>query len=156
MLQLDRGAAMHHLTQSLTELGYNWAYQVVDARAFGLPQRRHRIVMLASRDENPRAVLFSGNAQPPTELRNGDDPRGVYWTDGSKGGRPPQFDVEDYKGRNVIERSFQRCKQWRGTPPATTDETSTIAAVRSSMRSSPGSNGHETRPSREWSPQWVW
>ncbi len=33
---------------------------------------------------------------------------------GSFGGRPPSFDAEDYKGRNVVERSFQRCKQWRG------------------------------------------
>ena len=33
---------------------------------------------------------------------------------GSAGGRPPSFDAEDYKGRNVVERSFQRTKQWRG------------------------------------------
>jgi transposase len=33
---------------------------------------------------------------------------------GSAGGRPLAFDAEDYKGRNVVERSFQRCKQWRG------------------------------------------
>jgi transposase len=33
---------------------------------------------------------------------------------GNNGGRPPAFDGEDYKGRNVVERGFQRCKQWRG------------------------------------------
>lgn len=33
---------------------------------------------------------------------------------GSAGGRPPAFDAQDYKGRNVVERSFQRAKQWRG------------------------------------------
>ena len=33
---------------------------------------------------------------------------------GSKGGRPPFFDAEDYKGRNVVERSFNVFKQWRG------------------------------------------
>ena len=33
---------------------------------------------------------------------------------GSKGGRPPSFDPEDYKGRNVVERSFNVFKQWRG------------------------------------------
>lgn len=33
---------------------------------------------------------------------------------GSKGGRPPKFDTEAYKGRNVIERSFNVLKQWRG------------------------------------------
>jgi len=33
---------------------------------------------------------------------------------GSAGGRPPAFDAEDYKGRNVIERGFNVLKQWRG------------------------------------------
>lgn len=33
---------------------------------------------------------------------------------GSHGGRPPAFDTEDYKSRNVIERSFNVVKQWRG------------------------------------------
>lgn len=33
---------------------------------------------------------------------------------GPHGGRPPAFDAEDYKGRNVIERSFNTVKQWRG------------------------------------------
>lgn len=33
---------------------------------------------------------------------------------GSAGGRPPSFDAEVYKGRNVIERSFNDHKQWRG------------------------------------------
>jgi putative transposase len=32
---------------------------------------------------------------------------------GSAGGRPPAFDAQDYKGRNVVERGFQRAKQWR-------------------------------------------
>ena len=33
---------------------------------------------------------------------------------GRRGGRPPAFDSETYKGRNVVERSFGRLKQWRG------------------------------------------
>lgn len=33
---------------------------------------------------------------------------------GSKGGRPPGFDAEAYKDRNVVERSFALVKQWRG------------------------------------------
>ncbi|MCV7032539.1 transposase [Mycobacterium sherrisii] len=35
-------------------------------------------------------------------------------TTGSRGGRPPAFDAQDYKGRNVIERSINVVKQWRG------------------------------------------
>jgi DNA (cytosine-5)-methyltransferase 1 len=85
MLQLDRGRAMRHLTTELEEMGFAWAYRVVDARAFGLPQRRLRVVMLASRTEDPRAVLFADNAVP----RLPSDPElhacGFYWTEGTRG-----------------------------------------------------------------------
>lgn len=33
---------------------------------------------------------------------------------GRAGGRPPAFDTAIYKGRNVVERSFNRIKDWRG------------------------------------------
>lgn len=33
---------------------------------------------------------------------------------GCVGGRPPAFDATTYKGRNVVERSFNDHKQWRG------------------------------------------
>jgi putative transposase len=33
---------------------------------------------------------------------------------GRAGGRPPTFDPITYQGRNVIERSFNDHKQWRG------------------------------------------
>jgi transposase len=32
---------------------------------------------------------------------------------GAKGGRPPAFDTQRYKNRNVVERSFNTFKQWR-------------------------------------------
>ena len=32
---------------------------------------------------------------------------------GTRGGRPPAFDPETYRGRNVVERSFNTVKQWR-------------------------------------------
>ncbi|GAA2437361.1 hypothetical protein GCM10010191_60280 [Actinomadura vinacea] len=33
---------------------------------------------------------------------------------GSRGGRPPAFDQDIYAGRNVVERCFNRLKQFRG------------------------------------------
>ena len=33
---------------------------------------------------------------------------------GSKGGRPVDFDAEAYKGHNVVERAFNKLKDWRG------------------------------------------
>ena len=32
---------------------------------------------------------------------------------GSNGGRPVDFDAEAYKGRNVVERAFNKLKDWR-------------------------------------------
>jgi len=85
MLQLDRGRAMQHLTAELGRLGFRWAYRVVDARAFGIPQRRQRVLLLASRDHDPRPVLFSDDAGEPQER----DPVGLacgfYWTEGIRG-----------------------------------------------------------------------
>lgn len=84
MLSLDRGRAMTYLTTWLTQLGFNWAYRVVDSRAFGLPQRRQRVIVLASRTHDPRNVLLSddlGVPDPP------DHPSayGFYWTEGNRG-----------------------------------------------------------------------
>ena len=85
MLQLDRGRAMGHLTAELGRLGFRWAYRVVDARSFGMPQRRQRVLLLASRDYDPRPVLFADDAGEPAER----DPVGLacgfYWTEGIRG-----------------------------------------------------------------------
>ena len=43
-----------------------------------------------------------------------DDQIGHRRRRGRAGGRPPSFDAQTYKRRNVIERSFNDHKQWRG------------------------------------------
>lgn len=85
MLKLARGQAMRHITSTLEELGYAWAYRVVDARAFGLPQRRHRVLMLASRTEDPRGVLFGDDAGAPEPGDPTAHACGFYWTEGVRG-----------------------------------------------------------------------
>ena len=85
MLQLDRGRAMRHLTAELEDLGYDWAYRVVDARAFGRPQRRWRVLMLASRTEDPREVLFGQDAGEPPAADPDEHGCGFYWTEGTRG-----------------------------------------------------------------------
>jgi DNA (cytosine-5)-methyltransferase 1 len=85
MLQLDRGEAMRYLTSRLTELGFTWAYRIVDARAFGLPQRRKRVLLLASRTDDPREVLFHGDAGEPDTPAPGKLACGFYWTEGIRG-----------------------------------------------------------------------
>ena len=46
---------------------------------------------------------------------------------GRRGGRPPGFNADAYSGRNVVERSFALAKQWRASPPATTNSRSPTA-----------------------------
>lgn len=85
MLQLDRGEAMRYLTDTLSRMGYVWAYRVVETRAFGLPQRRQRVIMLASRVDDPRTVLFADEAGEPTEDEADASAYGFYWTEGVRG-----------------------------------------------------------------------
>ena len=85
MLHLDRGAAMAYLTEELERHGLSWAYRLVDTQSFGLPQRRKRVVLLASRLHDPRSVLFAddaGDVPPPDATTVG---CGFYWTEGSRG-----------------------------------------------------------------------
>ncbi len=85
MLQLDRGEAMTWLTWMLEERGYTWAYRVVDTRAFGLPQRRQRVLLMASRTEDPRPALFAQDHGEPATPERGRLACGFYWTEGIRG-----------------------------------------------------------------------
>jgi len=87
MLQLARGRAMDVITSTLEALGYRWAYRVVDARAFGLPQRRRRVYLLASLIGDPRSVLFADDAGHVEEPKLNGHPVacGFYWTEGIRG-----------------------------------------------------------------------
>jgi DNA (cytosine-5)-methyltransferase 1 len=88
MLRLAKGAALDVVLTELERLGYHWAYRVLDSRAFGLPQRRERVYIVACVPDagDPRSVLLSGDAggpPPPPEHRG--RACGFYWTEGRGG-----------------------------------------------------------------------
>jgi DNA (cytosine-5)-methyltransferase 1 len=85
MLHLERGDAMRFLIDSLEARGYSWAYRLVDTRAFGLPQRRQRVIVLASQQHDPRSVLFADEAGEPKASTDPNVWRGFYWTEGIRG-----------------------------------------------------------------------
>jgi DNA (cytosine-5)-methyltransferase 1 len=85
MLRLDRGRAMEYVTTELESRGFRWAYRVVDSRAFGVPQRRQRVILLASRTEDPRPVLFVQDAGESSRDPEGASAFGFYWTEGLRG-----------------------------------------------------------------------
>ena len=67
MLSLKKGQAMNSLMTLFEDLGYSWAYRLVDARSFGYPQRRERVMWVFSNDPSidPRNVLLVDNAPEP-------------------------------------------------------------------------------------------
>ena len=60
---LHGGAYLEEVLSALERLGYRWAYRTIDARAFGLPQRRQRLLD-ATTEGDPREVLFNGQVEP--------------------------------------------------------------------------------------------
>ncbi len=85
ILVLNRGHAMRHVTTRLEKLGYRWAYRVVDSRAFGLPQRRQRMYLLASRVFEPVELLMQGNEAADENVDWRGRACGFYWTEGVRG-----------------------------------------------------------------------
>ena len=86
MLHLKRGTAIDTILERLETLGYRWAYRVVNSRAFGLPQRRRRVFIVASLSGDPRNVLLADDAGhaswPGVDTAH---PMGFYWTEGRTG-----------------------------------------------------------------------
>ena len=85
------GMAMHDIMRRFESIGYSWAYRLVDAMAFGIPQRRKRLIIVLSNDAalDPRDVLLVDNEPPwlppgvPERVRHHRRPRWAqYWRPG--------------------------------------------------------------------------
>lgn len=90
LLSLNKGEAVKFIIKEVENLGYNWAYRVVDVRSFGIPQRRPRLIFLASNIGHPKNILFSNNEPHtvPFDDKLGFDgfsSYGFYWTEGRIG-----------------------------------------------------------------------
>lgn len=141
MLHLARGAAMTQIVTALEKLGYRWASRVVDSRAFGLPQRRRRIFLVASLEGDPRNVLLADDSPivrwPDINLNR---PVGFYWTEGRSGhgltadaipplksgsslGIPSPPAVLLPNGR-VVTPSIEAIERFQGFPPGWTSSLS--------------------------------
>lgn len=76
VLSIDRGRAFGSFLGGLAELGYGFAYRVLDAQHFGVPQRRRRVFVVGYLGDwrPPAAVLFEresllGDLTPRREAR---------------------------------------------------------------------------------------
>lgn len=103
MLHLSRGRALDVIVTALEALGYRWAYRVLDSRAFGVPQRRERVFLVASLDGDPRDVLLVDDAGPPTHTPAFRTvPFGFYWTEGIRGLGAAVDAVPTLKGGSTV------------------------------------------------------
>ncbi|MBT3193127.1 MAG: DNA (cytosine-5-)-methyltransferase [Verrucomicrobia bacterium] len=105
MLQLKKGRAIDVIVTELEALGYRWAYRVVNSQAFGLPQRRERVFLIASLEGDPRDVLLSddvGAPEKPSKVDWRECACGFYWTEGTRGLGWGQDCVPTIKGGSGI------------------------------------------------------
>lgn len=61
LLSVNDGRDFGTVVGDLAELGYGWAYRVLDARYFGVPQRRARVVIVGRAGDSgaaPAEILF--------------------------------------------------------------------------------------------------
>ncbi|MDB5690973.1 MAG: Cytosine-specific methyltransferase [Alphaproteobacteria bacterium] len=138
LLHVQRGGAMSELIRMIEALDYSWAYRVVNTLAFGLPQRRRRVFLIASTVIDPRQVLFADEAGPPASIQPTlDKPIGFYWTEGRAGvgttvdGVPPlkiastvgipSMPAVLFPDGEVLTPSIEVCERLQGFPPAWTD-----------------------------------
>lgn len=80
VLSSNRGRDFGAFLWSLGNMGYRWAYRVLDAQWFGVPQRRRRVFVVASLGEVcPGAVLFESESlcrDTPSRGKAGTDDTG--------------------------------------------------------------------------------
>jgi len=58
----EQRPAIDYVVNELENLGYRWAYRVVDLLSFGTPHKRRRVFVVASLHGDPRDVLLSQSA----------------------------------------------------------------------------------------------
>ena len=151
MLQLESGDGMRWLADQLERLEYKWAYRVLDTMGFGLPQRRRRVYLVASKNIDPRGVLFAHDAPPPATLEPDlEKPLGFYWTEGRSGigltvdGIPPlkigsavgipSPPAVLFPDGQVLTPSISACERLQGFEPGWTTVDSEAAGRRPEWR----------------------
>lgn len=105
LLRLGRGAGIQLIIDELEALGYSWAYRVLDSRAFGVAQRRNRVIVLASLTPGHAAQALLG--EDTRGFASFDEPKragasGFYWTEGRRGVGLVRGAVPTLKGGSTL------------------------------------------------------
>jgi DNA (cytosine-5)-methyltransferase 1 len=148
VLSIDEGRAFGSFVGGLEELGYGWAYRVLDARHFGIPQRRKRVFVVGylgdvrpaicalfereSLSENPRTTRAK---QATAADRVRCDARSLFGeADDDRGGdeRPLIYGWngdEEFKYAEAISTTLRAAQGGEGNGFATDDEVRCFTAI---------------------------
>ena len=154
VLSIDGGRAFGAVLGGLSELGYGWAYRVLDAQFFGIPQRRRRVFVVGCLGDERRAaaVLFerASLSGHPTPRRQAGAIASALTRDGLGGGgaddniaqanhivahtlKAEGFDAsEDGTGRGVplVPVAFALRGREDGAQPEVCDDGDTVGSLR--------------------------
>jgi DNA (cytosine-5)-methyltransferase 1 len=84
LIRINGGADFDRVVSALTEAGYKYvAWRVLNARAFGLPQERRRLFIVASHHPERAWALHARLPQVVTKGASS-DAYGFYWTGGKR------------------------------------------------------------------------
>lgn len=82
-------------------------------RPVGRPRTRPESVAADKAYSNGPIRRYLRSRNIPHTIPEKSDSRAARLRKGSRGGRPPGFDVERYKKRNTVERAINKLKQFR-------------------------------------------
>jgi DNA (cytosine-5)-methyltransferase 1 len=128
LLSSNRGRDLARLLDEVGTIGYGWAYRVLDARYFGVPQRRRRVFICARRADTLndsrsaselalRALWESSGGDPTpgwpprpdttTSIGSSSEERGIFNATAAFGGwredvRAATLSQRDYKSSNHL------------------------------------------------------
>lgn len=136
VLSSNEGRDFGSFLGGMAELGYGWAYRVLDAQFFGVPQRRRRVFLVGhSGDWRPAvAVLFerdslSGN--PPPCRQTGQGVAASLKGRSGNNGSPERGDLNDVQithSLRGVEFDSSEDGTGRGTPLVPVDVAATLKA----------------------------
>lgn len=92
---LSNDKRMQGICRTLTQLGYSWEKRIADAADFGVPQRRRRMLLVASRAGKPEIPLDGGKA---TTVRDA-----IGHLDRPNRSRDPMHNVFEERAPHVVE-----------------------------------------------------